>query len=148
MKWGPRKPSRGQQNIALQHAWSWRASIWQIFHLRQIFLGTLGVHLSEQRNYLIRKCIIGQCRLISELCGSNYIFFVNSSFHWSQVTPSQSQSGSNEAISNLIGSKWYCHFYWKWDTYVELGQSLCHFSTEMAEIWSPGTSFKDVWTSH
>ena len=51
-------------------------------------------------------------------------FFVNSSFHWSQVTLSQSQSGSNEAISNLIGSKWYCHFYWKWDTYVELGQSI------------------------
>ena len=23
---------------------------------------------------------------------------------------------------------------------------LCHFSTEMAEIWSPGTSFQDVWT--
>ena len=23
---------------------------------------------------------------------------------------------------------------------------LCHSSTEMAEIWSPGTSFQDVWT--
>ena len=23
---------------------------------------------------------------------------------------------------------------------------LSHFSTEMAEIWSPGTSFQDVWT--
>ena len=23
---------------------------------------------------------------------------------------------------------------------------LCHFSTKMAEIWSPGTSFQDVWT--
>ena len=23
---------------------------------------------------------------------------------------------------------------------------LCHFSTEMTEIWSPGTSFQDVWT--
>ena len=23
---------------------------------------------------------------------------------------------------------------------------LCHFSTEMAEIWSPGTFFKDIWT--
>ena len=22
---------------------------------------------------------------------------------------------------------------------------LCHFSTEIAEIWSPGTFFKDVW---
>ena len=26
------------------------------------------------------------------------------------------------------------------------GRYLCHFSTEMAEIWSPGTSFQDVWT--
>ena len=40
-------------------------------------------------------------------------------------------------------------------TYTESGISmlnwdsryLCHFSTKMAEIWSPGTSFlKDVWT--
>ena len=23
---------------------------------------------------------------------------------------------------------------------------LCHFSTEMAEIWCPGTSFQDDWT--
>ena len=28
-----------------------------------------------------------------------------------------------------------------WDS-----EYLCHFSTEMAEIWSPGTSFQDVWT--
>ena len=25
-------------------------------------------------------------------------------------------------------------------------QYLRHFSTEMAEIWSPGTFFEDVWT--
>ena len=39
-------------------------------------------------------------------------------------------------------------------TYTESGtvmlnwdsRYLCHFSTEMAEIWSPGTSFQDVWT--
>ena len=39
-------------------------------------------------------------------------------------------------------------------TYTESGTSmlnwdsryLCHFSTKMAEIWSPGTSFQDVWT--
>ena len=24
---------------------------------------------------------------------------------------------------------------------------LCHFSTEMAEIWSPSTSIQDVWTN-
>ena len=24
--------------------------------------------------------------------------------------------------------------------------NLCHFSTEMAEIWSPGTFFADIWT--
>ena len=39
-------------------------------------------------------------------------------------------------------------------TYTESGtpmlnwdsRYLCHFSTKMAEIWSPGTSFQDVWT--
>ena len=39
-------------------------------------------------------------------------------------------------------------------TYTESGtpmliwdsRYLCHFSTEMAEIWSPGTSFQDLWT--
>ena len=39
-------------------------------------------------------------------------------------------------------------------TYTESGtpmlswdsRYLCHFSTEMAEIWSPGTYFQDVWT--
>ena len=39
-------------------------------------------------------------------------------------------------------------------TYTESGtpmmnwdsQYLCHFSTEMAEIWSSGTSFQDDWT--
>ena len=39
-------------------------------------------------------------------------------------------------------------------TYTESGtpmlnwdsRYLCHFSTEMAEIWSPGTFFEDVWT--
>ena len=39
-------------------------------------------------------------------------------------------------------------------TYTESGtpmlnwdsRYLCHFSTEMAEIWSPGTFFQDVWT--
>ena len=38
-------------------------------------------------------------------------------------------------------------------TYTESGapmlnwesRHICHFSTEMAEIWSPGTSFQDVW---
>ena len=41
----------------------------------------------------------------------------------------------------------YCDLYWNgtamlnWDS-----RYLCHFSTEMAEIWSPGTPFKDVWT--
>ena len=38
-------------------------------------------------------------------------------------------------------------------TYTESGtpmlnwdsRYLCHFSTKMAEIWSPGTSFQDVW---
>ena len=47
-------------------------------------------------------------------------------------------------------------FFWKSHTvtYTESGtpmlnwdsRYLCHFSTEMAEIWSPGTSFQDVWT--
>ena len=27
-----------------------------------------------------------------------------------------------------------------------ISQYLRHFSTEMAEIWSPGTFFEDVWT--
>ena len=27
-----------------------------------------------------------------------------------------------------------------------LSQYLCHLSTELAEIWSPGTFFEDVWT--
>ena len=39
-------------------------------------------------------------------------------------------------------------------TYTESGtpmlnwdsRYLCHFTTEMAEIWSPVTSFQDVWT--
>ena len=39
-------------------------------------------------------------------------------------------------------------------TYTESGtpminwgsRYLCHFSTEMDEIWSPGTSSQDVWT--
>ena len=39
-------------------------------------------------------------------------------------------------------------------TYTESGtpmlnwdsRYICHFSTEMAEAWSPGTSFQDVWT--
>ena len=43
-----------------------------------------------------------------------------------QGTVIGSQSGS-------LHSKW-------------ISQYLRHFSTEMAEIWSPGTFFKDVWT--
>ena len=54
----------------------------------------------------------------------------------------------HESRTIVILNPWtYSHLYWKWDTYVELGHSnLCHFSTEMAGIWSPGTSFQDVWT--
>ena len=34
-----------------------------------------------------------------------------------------------------------------WTKNVKLDtRYLCHFSTEIAEIWTPGTFFEDVWT--
>ena len=45
-----------------------------------------------------------------------------------------------ERLSTVIGSQ-SGSLHSKW-----ISQYLRHFSTEMAEIWSPGTFFEDVWT--
>ena len=37
------------------------------------------------------------------------------------------------------------HCFWKITWFWDSGY-LCHFSTEMAEIWCAGTFFQDVWT--
>ena len=66
-------------------------------------------------------------------------------------------SGGSSSIylnDNAANTNFTIHYFPGTVTYTESGppmlnwdsRYLCHFSTEMAEIWSPGTSFQDVWT--
>ena len=71
-----------------------------------------------------------------------------------------SASGSSGSSSiylndNAANTNFTIHYFPGTVTYTESGTTpmlnwdsryLCHFSTEMAEIWSPSTFFVDVWT--
>ena len=48
-------------------------------------------------------------------------------------------------MCTVDGTSSWTHESQVWHMNVKL-KYLCHFSTEMAEIWSPGTSL-DVWTN-
>ena len=63
-----------------------------------------------------------------------------------KVQSSNVQAKNIQWITNILMTHNYYFSFIVFGTLHRFWKSLRHFSTEMAEIWCPGTSFQDDWT--